>query len=186
MQALKTKRLILRNWKAPDREPFARINADPRVMEYLGEPLSRKQSDEVVDRIEAHFQTHGFGLCAAESAASAEFIGFIGLAMPAFEAAFTPCVEIGWRLAPEYWTQGLATEGAREMARYAFEDLKLQELVSITAVGNKRSRRVMEKLGMTRNPSDDFDHPKLSTAHPLHRHVLYRMTFEAWRNSMAQ
>ena len=176
MQALKTKRLILRHWKAADREPFVRINADPRVMEYLGEPLSHEQSGEVVDRIEAHFRMHGFGLCAAELTEPGLFIGFIGLAVPTFEAAFTPCVEIGWRLAAENWGRGLATEGAREMVRYAFEELKLPELVSITAVGNERSRRVMEKLGMTRDPVDDFDHPKLSSAHPLRRHVLYRLT----------
>lgn len=181
MQTLKTKRLILREWKAADREPFARINADARVMEFLGEPMSRNQSDEVLDRIEAHFLTHGFGLCAAGLAASGEFIGFIGLAVPAFKAAFTPCVEIGWRLAAEYWGQGLATEGAREIVRYAFENLKLQELVSITAVGNERSRRVMEKLGMTCDPIEDFDHPKLPVAHPLRRHVLYRLQGENWR-----
>ena len=186
MQALKTKRLILRDWKAADREPFARINADRRVMEYLGEPLSREQSAEVVDRIEAHFRTHGFGLCAAELAAGGDFIGFIGLAVPAFEAAFTPCVEIGWRLAVEYWDKGLATEGAREVVRYAFEELKLPELVSFTTVGNKSSRRVMEKLGMTRDPADDFDHPKLPAGHPLRRHVLYRLSSERRRNSAAQ
>jgi RimJ/RimL family protein N-acetyltransferase len=184
MQALKTKRLILRDWKAADREPFAQINADPRVMEYLGEPLSREQSDGVVDRIEAHFRTRGLGLCAAELAETGEFIGFIGLAVPTFEAAFTPCVEIGWRLAAEYWGQGLAIEGAREMARFAFEELKLLELVSMTAVENERSRRVMEKLGMTRDPAEDFDHPKLPAGHPLRRHVLYRLSGEKWRNSV--
>ena len=103
MIPLKTRRLILRAWIVADREPFARMNADPGVMEYLGEPLSREQSDEVVDRIEAHFRTHGFGLCAAELAEGGDFIGFIGLAVPAFEAAFTPYVEIAWRLAAEYW-----------------------------------------------------------------------------------
>jgi RimJ/RimL family protein N-acetyltransferase len=184
MQALKTKRLILRDWKAADREPFAQINADPRVMEYLGEPLSREQSDGVVDRIEAHFRTRGLGLCAAELAETGEFIGFIGLAVPTFEAAFTPCVEIGWRLAAEYWGQGLAIEGAREMARFAFEELKLLELVSMTAVENERSRRVMEKLGMTRDPAEDFDHPKLPAGYPLRRHVLYRLSGEKWRNSV--
>jgi len=185
MVTLTTERLTLRNWKAADREPFARLNGDPRVMEYLGEPLSHKQNDEVVDRIEAHFKTHGFGLCAAELAESGDFIGFIGLAVPAFEAAFTPCVEIGWRLAAEYWGRGLATEGAREVLRYAFEKLKLPELVSMTAVGNERSRHVMEKLGMTRDPEEDFDHPKLPAAHPLRRHVLYRLTGKRWRDSLA-
>jgi 3-dehydroquinate dehydratase/shikimate dehydrogenase len=186
MVPLKTKRLILREWKAADREPFARVNAEPRVMEYLGEPLSRKQSDDLADRIETHSRTRGFGLCAAELAETGEFIGFIGLAVPGFEAAFSPCVEIGWRLAVEYWDKGLATEGAREVVRYAFEELKLPELVSFTTVGNKSSRRVMEKLGMTRDPADDFDHPKLPAGHPLRRHVLYRLLSERRRNSAAQ
>jgi RimJ/RimL family protein N-acetyltransferase len=186
MNPLKTRRLILRGWTAPDREPFARMNADPGVMEYLGEPLSREQSDEVVDRIEAHFRTRGFGLCVAELAESGDFIGFIGLAVPTFEAAFTPCVEIGWRLAAEYWGAGLATEGAREIVRYAFEELKLPELVSLTAIENERSRRVMAKLGMTHDPAENFDHPKLPATHPLRRHVLYRLTREKSRNSLAQ
>jgi RimJ/RimL family protein N-acetyltransferase len=186
MFTLKMKRLILRDWKAADREPFARLNADPRVMEHLGEPLERKQSDDLADRIETHFRTHGFGFCAAEMIETSLFIGFIGLAVPMFEAAFTPCVEIGWRLAVEYWDKGLATEGAREAVRHAFEELKLPELVSFTTVGNKRSRRVMEKLGMTRDPADDFDHPKLLAGHPLRRHVLYRLSGEKRRNSFTK
>jgi RimJ/RimL family protein N-acetyltransferase len=180
MVTLTTERLILREWNEADREPFARINADPRVMEYLGETMSREQSDEVADRIEAHFRAHGFGLCAAELAESGEFIGFIGLAVPAFEAAFTPCVEIGWRLAAEYWNAGLATEGAREIVRYAFEELGLAELVSLTAIRNERSRRVMAKLSMTHDAIENFDHPGLPAGHPLRRHVLYRLTREKW------
>ena len=183
MLTLKTKRLILREWNGADREPFARMNADPRVMEYLGEPMSREQSDEVADRIKAHFRTHGFGLCAAELAEGGEFIGFIGLAMPTFEAAFTPCVEIGWRLAAEYWGAGLATEGAHEIVRYAFEELGLPELVSFAAIGNERSRRVMAKLGMTYTAAENFDHPRIPAGDPLRRHVLYRLTREKWINS---
>jgi RimJ/RimL family protein N-acetyltransferase len=178
MVTLKTERLILRAWNGADREPFARMNADPRVMEYLGETMSREQSDELADRIEAHFQTHGFGLWAAELGESSEFIGFIGLAVPTFEAAFTPCVEIGWRLAAEYWGAGLATEGAREIVRYAFEELELPELVSFTAIRNERSRRVMAKLGMTHDATENFDHPGLPAGDPLRRHVLYRLTSE--------
>jgi RimJ/RimL family protein N-acetyltransferase len=112
MMTLKTERLILREWNEADREPFARMNADARVMEYLGERMSRERSDEVADRIEAHFRAHGFGLCAAELAEGGEFIGFIGLAVPTFEAAFTPCVEIGWRLAAEYWGADLPRKAA--------------------------------------------------------------------------
>ena len=184
MLRLKTERLILREWSEADREPFARMNADSRVMEYLGEPMSREQSDEVADRIEAHFRAHGFGLCAVELAESGEFIGFIGLAVPTFEAAFTPCVEIGWRLAAEYWGAGLATEGAREIVRYAFEELGLAELVSLTTIRNERSRRVMAKLGMTHDATENFDHPKLPAGHPLRRHVLYRLTREKWVNQL--
>ena len=183
MVTLKTMRLILREWNATDREPFAQMNADSRVMEYLGETMSREQSDAVADRIEAHFKAHGFGLCAADLAESGEFIGFIGLAVPTFEAAFTPCVEIGWRLAAEYWGAGLATEGAREIVRYAFEELGLAELVSLTAIGNECSRRVMAKLGMTYTAAENFDHPRIPAGDPLRRHVLYRLAREKWINS---
>jgi RimJ/RimL family protein N-acetyltransferase len=183
MMTLKTERLILREWNEADREPFAQMNADSRVMEYLGEAMSREQSYAVAGRIEAHFKAHGFGLCAADLAESGEFIGFIGLAVPTFEAAFTPCVEIGWRLAAEYWGAGLATEGAREIVRYAFEGLGLPELVSLTAIGNERSRRVMAKLGMTHDAAEHFDHPRIPAGDPLRRHVLYRLVREKWINS---
>jgi RimJ/RimL family protein N-acetyltransferase len=170
-----TERLNLRHWLPSDREPFARLNADARVMEHFPNVLSREESDQGVDRIESHFQEHGFGLCAAELRETGAFIGFVGLAIPSFEAHFTPCVEIGWRLGAEYWGQGLATEGAREMVRYAFEVVKLNQLVSMTVPANMRSRRVMEKLGMTRDPSDDFDHPNIPDGHSLRHHVLYRL-----------
>jgi len=178
-----TDRLILRRWRHSDREPFARMNGDPRVMDFFPSVLTREESDQYVDRIEAHFERHRFGLCAAELRQTSAFIGFIGLAVPSFEAHFTPCVEIGWRLGPEYWGQGLATEGAREMVRYAFEVVELEELVSKTVPANLRSRRVMEKLGMTRNPADDFDHPKLPEGQELRGHVLYRLRRDSWRAS---
>jgi RimJ/RimL family protein N-acetyltransferase len=176
-----TERLVLRHWRETDREPFARLNADPRVMEFMPNPLSREESDLLVERIEGHFQKHGFGLCAAELRRDGSLIGFVGLAVPAFECAFTPCVEIGWRLAADHWGQGLATEGAREMVRYAFEVVGLDALVSFTASGNIRSRHVMEKIGMTHEPADDFDHPKLPEGHPLRRHVLYRLKGSEWK-----
>ena len=170
-----TERLILRTWQPEDRDPFARLNADPRVMEHFPSVLTRRESDALADTIEAHFVRHGFGACAAELRAGGGFIGFIGLNIPAFEAAFTPCVEIGWRLAADHWGRGLATEGAREMARYGFAALRLESLVSFTTSDNIRSRRVMEKLGMTRDPADDFDHPNLPEGHPQRRHVMYRL-----------
>ncbi|HYL34700.1 MAG TPA: GNAT family N-acetyltransferase [Bryobacteraceae bacterium] len=176
-----TERLILRRWLPSDRQPFARMNADARVMEHFPGVLSHEESGQGVDRIEMHFERHGFGLCATELRETRAFIGFIGPAVPSFQAHFTPCVEIGWRLAADYWGRGLATEGAREMVRYAFEDLGLEELVSMTVPANVRSRRVMEKLGMARDPSDDFDHPDLPAGHPLRRHVLYRLGRAHWR-----
>lgn len=172
---LTTERLLLRHWRPDDREPFARMNADPRVMEHFPHPLSRQESDQLVARVDAHFLHHGFGPFALERRDSLEFIGFTGLYVPTFEAPFTPCVEIGWRLAPDSWGQGLATEAARAAVAYAFNVLALEELVSFTVPANQRSRRVMEKLGMERNPSEDFDHPSVAEGHPLRRHVLYRL-----------
>ncbi len=175
MVIAETDRLILRHWRESDREAFSAMNADARVMEFFPAPLSRAESDKAFERIQTHFVCHGFGLCAVELRSSGLFVGFIGLAIPSFQASFTPCVEIGWRLAADYWGQGLATEGAREMLRYAFTELAVESLVSFTVPGNLRSRRVMERLGMTHNPADDFDHPDLPAGHPLRRHVLYRI-----------
>jgi RimJ/RimL family protein N-acetyltransferase len=172
---LNTERLLLRRWCEADREPFACMNADPRVMEYFPAPLTRLESDALVDRIEAHFAEHSWGAWAAELRATGEFIGFIGLNVPTFEAQFTPCVEIGWRLAAEHWGNGLATEGAHAALDYAFTELRLPEVVSFTTVANLRSRRVMEKLGMAHDPADDFDHPGLAEGHSLRRHALYRL-----------
>jgi ribosomal-protein-alanine N-acetyltransferase len=172
---LETSRLQLRRFSEDDRAPFARINADPRVMEFMPACLSRRESDLLFDRIEDHFRKHNFGLYAAELRETRAFIGFVGLATPRFEAHFTPCVEIGWRLSADHWGRGLATEGARAVASHAFEVLRLDALVSFTSTGNMRSRRVMEKIGMTRDASEDFDHPGLPEGHPLRRHVLYRL-----------
>jgi ribosomal-protein-alanine N-acetyltransferase len=136
--------------------------------------LSREESDAMAGRIQAHFEKHGFGLWAVERRDTEEFIGFTGLAIPAFEAHFTPCVEIGWRLAAAHWGRGFATEAAQAVMRYGFEELGLTEIVSLTVPLNVRSRRVMEKLGMTRDPADDFDHPRIEERSWLRRHVLYR------------
>lgn len=172
---LETDRLLLRRWNDADREPFFRVNSDPRVMEFFPRCLSRAESDQFIERIEAHFQKHSFGLYAAELRENDAFVGFIGLSVPAFEAHFTPCVEIGWRLSVDHWGRGLATEGARVVLNHAFEDLRLKEVVSFTTPANARSRRVMEKIGMNHHPADDFDHPSLPTGHALKRHVLYRV-----------
>jgi RimJ/RimL family protein N-acetyltransferase len=181
--SLETDRLVLRRWRDSDKAPFAALNADPTVMEYMPGLLSREQSDSLVDRFENHFRRCGFGLWAMDLRDSAEFIGFVGLSVPDFDASFTPCVEVGWRLAPEYWSRGLPTEGAREAVRLAFQVAGLSSLVSFTVLGNRRSRRVMEKLGMTHNTEDDFDHPNLREGHPQRRHVLYRLERSAWEQT---
>lgn len=172
---LRTERLYLRRSQTSDREPFARLNADPRVVEFLPGPLSREESDARAERIEMHFNQHGFGLWAVEIPGVSAFAGFIGLSIPGFEAAFNPCVEIGWRLAADHWNRGYATEGARAALDFGFCWLKLPEVLSFTVPANTRSRRVMEKLGMTRSAADDFDHPLLAPGHALRRHVLYRI-----------
>jgi RimJ/RimL family protein N-acetyltransferase len=172
MSGLETARLRLRRWRESDREPFYRMNSDPRVMEFFPACLSREESDALIERAEAHFETHGFGPFAAELRATGEFAGFIGLFIPQFEAYFTPCVEIGWRLAAEFWNQGLATEGATEALHLAFGPLGMREIVSFTVPANLRSRRVMEKLGLAYD--GEFDHPRLPEGHKFRRHVLYR------------
>jgi RimJ/RimL family protein N-acetyltransferase len=144
-------------------------------MEYFPGVLSPGESDTLASRIETHFERHGFGLWAVEIPSVTSFAGFIGLSVPRFEAPFTPCVEIGWRLAPEYWGLGYATEGARVVLAFAFDPLGLDQVVSFTTPGNVRSRRVMEKIGMVHDPAADFDHPMLPDGHRLRRHVLYRM-----------
>lgn len=174
VRELRTERLLLRQWRESDREPYAGLNADPVVMEHFPAPLTREQSDDHVDRIVATFDENGWGLWAAEVPGVAEFIGFIGLAIPRFEAPFTPCVEVGWRLARSAWGHGYAPEGASEVLRFAFGELGLEEVLSFTAVGNAKSRRVMEKIGMTHDPADDFDHPNVPVGHPIRRHVVYR------------
>lgn len=172
--SLRTERLVLRRWLPADRQLFAALNADPEVMEYYPGVLSRPESDALADRIEAHFAAHGFGLWALEVAGVAGFVGCVGLAIPRFEAPFTPCVEIGWRLARAHWGKGYATEAARAAMAYGFDVLRLPELVSFTVPANLRSRRVMERLGMTHDQRDDFLHPALPEGHPLQPHVLYR------------
>lgn len=176
-----TDRLILRPWKEDDREPFFRMNSDPAVMQFLPKCLSRAESDALVDRIHSHFQKHSFGLYAVNRRNGPSFIGFIGLSVPAFQAHFTPCVEIGWRLAADQWGRGLATEGATAILRYAFDELNLPEVVSFTVPANVASRRVMEKIGMRHDSAGDFDHPSLPEGSPLRRHVLYRVQNPASR-----
>jgi RimJ/RimL family protein N-acetyltransferase len=177
----RTERLILRRWRDADREPFAAMNADPEVVEHLQGPLSRERSDAFVDRIETHWETHGWGLWAVEVPAVAPFIGYVGL-WPA-DYVEPGMVEVGWRLARRHWGNGYVTEAAREALRFGFVDVGLPEIVSFTVPQNERSWRVMERIGLIRDLSGDFDHPRVDAAAYPHlvRHVLYRLSREDWR-----
>jgi RimJ/RimL family protein N-acetyltransferase len=177
---IETERLLLREWQEGDREPFAAMNADARVVEHLTRSMDRVESDALVDRIIGHWSSEGHGLWAVETKADGGFIGFVGLTPPNFTAPFTPCVEIGWRLTPAAWGHGYATEAARAALVFGFERLGLDEIVSFTVPANVRSRAVMERIGMTRDPADDFLHPNLPDGHPLRQHVLYRLSRSDW------
>jgi RimJ/RimL family protein N-acetyltransferase len=180
MKDYRTSRLLLRRWQDSDRAPFAQLNADPEVMRHFPGVLDRDASDDLAARVEAHFAEHGFGPWAVEVCGGAPFIGFVGLAHVGFDAHFTPAVEILWRLARSSWGHGYATEAAREACRIAFAELRTPSIVSFTVPANTRSRAVMERLAMTHDPLDDFDHPKVAEGHPLRRHVLYRLRQEGW------
>lgn len=175
-----TSRLALRGWGPADVAPFAAINADPIVMEHLPGVLTQTQTEAYLDRITEHFQRHGFGLWAVERRDTARLIGFVGLTVPSFEAHFTPCVEIGWRLSRDAWGHGFATEAARVALEHGFGEAGLREIVSFTVPANVRSIAVMERLGMQRDPAGDFGHPRVPKTHPLHAHVLYRMPAAAF------
>lgn len=182
MDFIETERLVLRRWKESDIAPFAEMNADPVVMEHFPSLRSAQESKEMVENIEMHFDRHKFGLWAAElkGAKTGEFIGFIGLQNVYFQAPFTPAVEVGWRLAHKYWGRGLAPEGALAAISDLFERMNIGEIVAMTTTTNKNSMRVMEKIGMTRNIIDDFEHPRIPEGHLLRRHVLYRLDRETW------
>ncbi len=172
---LATERLTLRPWTEADFVPYAAMNADPRVMEHYPSTLTRAESDAGALRVKTRIEENGWGLWAMELRETGEFVGFTGLQRPPFEAHFTPCVEIGWRVAHAHWGRGLAPEAARAALAFGFETLALGEIVAMTATSNLKSMRVMEKLGMTRDPADDFDIPVLPEGHRLRRHVLYRL-----------
>jgi 3-dehydroquinate dehydratase / shikimate dehydrogenase len=181
MITLKTPRLILRPWREEDFEPFAQLNADPRVMEHFPALLSKEESDQMVERIQANEKD--WGLWAVSVPGVSPFIGFIGLNQVTFTAPFTPAVEIGWRLAFKYWSKGYATEGAKACLKYGFEVLHLPEIVSFTTVQNKRSRAVMERIGMHYDAHGDFDHPRVPEGNKARRHVLYRIQADEWKKS---
>lgn len=167
--------MILRRWRDSDLEPFAALNADPVVMEHFPAPLAGEESDRMAARIDAAIVERGFGLWAVEVKGGPPFIGFVGLSVPNFDAPFMLAVEAGWRLAAAYWGRGYATEAAGAAVRFGFTTVGLPEIVAFTNPANTRSRRVMERLGMRRDPTDDFEHPNLAVGHPLRRMVLYRL-----------
>ena len=181
-----TERLLLRRWKDEDRAPFAALNADPVVLEHFPARLTRAESDAFVERITQQLEERGWGLWALEERTSGRFLGFTGLNVPGFSAHFTPAVEVGWRLARDAWGFGYASEAARAAAAVAFDEVGLDEIVSFTATSNVRSMRVMERIGMTHDPADDFDHPALSEGSPLRRHVLYRLASPSRRSGESE
>lgn len=180
-----TERLRLRQWRDGDRDPFAALNADPAVMEFFPSVLDRNASDVLVDRFSKEIADRGYGLWALDLLDTGEFIGFTGLSTPSFEAPFTPCVEIGWRLAHRAWGHGYATEAATASLDVAFHVLELDEVVAFTASINRRSRAVMERISMTRDERDDFNHPLIADHHRLSAHVLYRVSRDTWTTRRA-
>lgn len=185
MTELRTSRLLLRHWRDADLEPFAAMNADPRVMEFFPARLERKESDRFVhERIVPQHERLGYGLWAVEVRGVTAFAGYAGLLEQTFAAPFTPCIEVGWRLDARYWGRGYATEGGRAALDHGFEVGGLDEIVSMTAVANTRSIAVMERLGL--RPAGEFEHPRLPPGHALRPHVLYRQSATGWRTTKSR
>ena len=176
-----TDRLILRQWRESDRAPFAALNADSKVMECFPAPLDRAASDAMASRCQSLITERGWGFWATETKEARQFIGFVGLHIPVPALPFSPCVEIGWRLALPYWGQGYATEAARGALQVGFEILELPEIISFTPLLNLRSRAVMERLGM-HDTAEIFEHPLVPEDNQLRVHCLYRLTREQWRH----
>jgi RimJ/RimL family protein N-acetyltransferase len=175
MSEIATARLLLRQWRDSDLAPFAALNADPEVMQHMPRCLERSESDALVGRYRERIAERGWDLWALERRDDGGFVGALGLAVATFPAPFTPCVEIAWRLARAQWGQGLATEAAGAVLRFGFQTLALEEVLAFTVPENRRSRAVMARLGMHRDPGEDFEHPRLPPGHPLRHHVLYRL-----------
>jgi ribosomal-protein-alanine N-acetyltransferase len=171
---LATERLLLRQWRDEDMEPFAALSADPEVMRHFPSTQTRDESEALARDFASRIERRGWGFWAVEVRRGPPFIGFVGLNEPSFEAHFTPAVETGWRLGREHWDRGYATEAARASVQFGFDELGLMEIVAFTVPANTRSRRVMERLDMTHDPAEDFDHPRLPPG-PIKRHVLYRL-----------
>jgi RimJ/RimL family protein N-acetyltransferase len=178
MDEIQTERLLLRQWREEDREPFAAMNADPEVMRFMMKLMTREESDAFVDRIEQYFVVRGYGLWAVERKDNGQFIGYVGLWDAPAEVHFAPALEIGYRLAREQWGQGFATEAAKAVRDAALGPLGLENVLSFTAAINLPSRAVMERIGLRRDVDGDFDHPRVPEGNSLRSHVLYRFPEE--------
>ncbi len=177
---LETQRLKLRQWKPSDLPDFAKLNADPAVMEYFPSTLSETDSNAIAEKCRSLIIERGWSFWAVEEKSSNQFIGFVGLHTPKDSLPCAPCVEIGWRLSKRFWNRGYASEAAQSALAFAFEALRLEEVVSFTTVSNQRSKNVMKRIGMT-NSHKNFHHPDLPDTHPLAEHVLYTITREQWQ-----
>jgi len=177
---VETPRLILRDWKDSDREPWAAMGRDPEVMRYLGPVMTREQADAGFERAQGQIARDGFGFWAVERKADGRFLGFLGPKNTTFDAHFTPNIELGWRLSRDAWGQGLATEGARAARDWAFQNIETDEVIAITVPGNLGSQAVMRKIGLERDLAGDFDHPNLAETDPLRPHLLFRLNRERW------
>lgn len=176
---LETQRLILRQWNEADYEKFAELNSDSTVMEFFPSLLSQEQSNAMAHKCQTLIAKRGWGLWAAEIKVSGEFIGYVGLHEPEAQLPCSPCTEIGWRLHKQYWSRGYATEAAREVLRFGFQEICLNEIVSFTAVTNIRSWSVMERLGLIKT-NENFKHPNIAENHPLSEHLLYKVSHSDW------
>ncbi len=175
-----TPRLLMRQWREEDLDPFAAMNADPKVMEFFPAPLTRQQSDGMAERCSGLIAARGWGIWALETRDDGKFIGFLGLHTPGYDLPFTPCVEMGWRLCTAAWGKGLASEAALAAFDVGFNRLDLNEIVAFTALPNLRSQALMQRMGMTLSPDENFDHPAVEPGSGLQEHCLYRLRREDW------
>ncbi|WP_068310862.1 GNAT family N-acetyltransferase [Polycladidibacter hongkongensis] len=174
---IQTDRLLLRAIKDSDIDCFYEMCSDPEVMEFFPSVMSRQETEEMMGRMNELAEKNGYCFEVVADKRSGEPFGFVGLNVPRYQDQlhFGPCVEIGWRLKRSCWGKGIAVEAANAWLEYGFNHLGLEEIVAFTAKGNKKSQRVMEKLGMSYSAADDFEMPMLEKEHPLRSHVLYRL-----------
>lgn len=183
---IQTERLILRQWCDQDIDPYRKLNADPKVMEFFPNTWSQEASDISLKSARNHIEKYGWGKWAVSLLKTGEFIGRIGLEDVDFQASFSPNIELGYRIAYKYWGNGYAVEGAKAALEHGFRQLNLEEIVAFTPMQNMRSQIVMQRIGMHHSPKDDFDHPKLPKEHRLSKHVLYRLNKMDWEKQVSK